>query len=201
MVGKLLGGESKETRPLLTQSRDRYLQYTKKLEAGRFMNGIRVVRTLILDRVKCSPTSLNQCPVGMESLKGRRGVGMLKIKLINYLSKKKNKVKKRTDFCDICAAGEKMVKKYEAARRNEDTSLVQILKLRSAVNEFQVHKKLALEQGRKFKYLISKLSVVISTGNHKYQTSASALYGHHGIHVKEYPKDKGGDAKRHRSVS
>ncbi|PVV01671.1 hypothetical protein BB560_003901, partial [Smittium megazygosporum] len=67
MVGKLLGGESKETRPLLAQSRDRYSPYMKELETGRFMNGIRVVRTLILDRIN-----------------------MLKIKLINYLSKKKN---------------------------------------------------------------------------------------------------------------
>ncbi|PVU98320.1 hypothetical protein BB560_005690 [Smittium megazygosporum] len=50
MVGKLLGGESKETRSLLAQSRDRYSPYMKELETGRFMNGIRVVRTLILDR-------------------------------------------------------------------------------------------------------------------------------------------------------
>ncbi|PVV02168.1 hypothetical protein BB560_003395, partial [Smittium megazygosporum] len=64
MVGKLLGGESKETRSLLAQSRDRYSPYMKELETGRFMNGIRVVRTLILDRIKCSPTPLNQCPVG-----------------------------------------------------------------------------------------------------------------------------------------
>ncbi|PVV00457.1 hypothetical protein BB560_005159, partial [Smittium megazygosporum] len=63
MVGKLLGGESKETRSLLAQSRDRYSPYMKELETGRFMNGIRVVRTLILDRIKCSPTPLNQCPV------------------------------------------------------------------------------------------------------------------------------------------
>ncbi|PVV00340.1 hypothetical protein BB560_005284, partial [Smittium megazygosporum] len=75
MVGKLLGGESKETRSLLAQSRDRYSPYMKELETGRFMNGIRVVRTLILDRIKCSPTLLNQCPVGRESLEGRRGVG------------------------------------------------------------------------------------------------------------------------------
>ncbi|PVV02156.1 hypothetical protein BB560_003396, partial [Smittium megazygosporum] len=52
MVGKLLGGESKETRSLLAQSRDRYSPYMKELETGRFMNGIRVVRTLILDRIK-----------------------------------------------------------------------------------------------------------------------------------------------------
>ncbi|PVU91683.1 hypothetical protein BB560_006108, partial [Smittium megazygosporum] len=51
MVGKLLGGESKETRSLLAQSRDRYSPYMKELETGRFMNGIRVVRTLILDRI------------------------------------------------------------------------------------------------------------------------------------------------------
>ncbi|PVU99474.1 hypothetical protein BB560_005493, partial [Smittium megazygosporum] len=42
MVGKLLGGESKETRSLLAQSRDRYSPYMKELETGRFMNGIRV---------------------------------------------------------------------------------------------------------------------------------------------------------------
>ncbi|PVV02563.1 hypothetical protein BB560_002980, partial [Smittium megazygosporum] len=41
-------------------SRDRYSPYMKELETGRFMNGIRVVRTLILDRIKCSPTPLNQ---------------------------------------------------------------------------------------------------------------------------------------------
>ncbi|PVV02654.1 hypothetical protein BB560_002888, partial [Smittium megazygosporum] len=52
MVGKLLGEESKETRSLLAQSRDRYSPYMKELETGRFMNGIRVVRTLILDRIK-----------------------------------------------------------------------------------------------------------------------------------------------------
>ncbi|PVV02520.1 hypothetical protein BB560_003023 [Smittium megazygosporum] len=52
MVGKLLGGESKETRSLLAQSRGRYSTYMKELETGRFMNGIRVVRTLILDRIK-----------------------------------------------------------------------------------------------------------------------------------------------------
>ncbi|PVU84801.1 hypothetical protein BB560_007261 [Smittium megazygosporum] len=40
MVGKLFGGESKETKSLLTQSRDRYLPYMKELETGRFMNGI-----------------------------------------------------------------------------------------------------------------------------------------------------------------
>ncbi|PVV01649.1 hypothetical protein BB560_003922, partial [Smittium megazygosporum] len=63
MVDKLLGGESKETRSLLAQSRDRYSPYMKEIETGRFMNGIRVVRTLILDRVECSPTPLNQYPV------------------------------------------------------------------------------------------------------------------------------------------
>ncbi|PVV01494.1 hypothetical protein BB560_004079, partial [Smittium megazygosporum] len=45
--------------------------YMKELETGQFMNGIRVVRTLILDRIKCSPAPLNQCPVGMESLEGQ----------------------------------------------------------------------------------------------------------------------------------
>ncbi|PVV02111.1 hypothetical protein BB560_003445, partial [Smittium megazygosporum] len=54
--------ESKETRSPLAQSRDRYSPYMKELETGRFMNGIRVVRTLILDRIKCPPTPLNQCP-------------------------------------------------------------------------------------------------------------------------------------------
>ncbi|PVV01590.1 hypothetical protein BB560_003986, partial [Smittium megazygosporum] len=71
MVGKLLGGESKETRSLLAQSRDRYSPYMKELETGRFMNGIHVVRTLIIDRIKCSPTPLNQCPVDTMYLKLR----------------------------------------------------------------------------------------------------------------------------------
>ncbi|PVU88023.1 hypothetical protein BB560_006409 [Smittium megazygosporum] len=64
-------GGSKETRSLLAQSRDRYSPYIKELETGRFMNGIRVVRTLILDKIKCSPTPLNRCPVDMEFLEGR----------------------------------------------------------------------------------------------------------------------------------
>ncbi|PVV01889.1 hypothetical protein BB560_003679, partial [Smittium megazygosporum] len=55
MVGKLLGGSLKKP--------GRYSPYMKELETGRFMNCIRVVRTLILDRIKCSPTPLNQCPV------------------------------------------------------------------------------------------------------------------------------------------
>ncbi|PVU85635.1 hypothetical protein BB560_006957, partial [Smittium megazygosporum] len=62
MVGKLLGGESKETRSLLAQSRDRYSPYMKELETGRFMNGIRVVRTLILDRYNSADVSLLLIP-------------------------------------------------------------------------------------------------------------------------------------------
>ncbi|PVV00469.1 hypothetical protein BB560_005147 [Smittium megazygosporum] len=66
---------AQKTRSLLAQSRDRYSPYMKELETCRFMNGVRVVRTLILDRIKCLPTPLNQCPVGMESIEGPRGVG------------------------------------------------------------------------------------------------------------------------------
>ncbi|PVU85957.1 hypothetical protein BB560_000551, partial [Smittium megazygosporum] len=62
MVGKLLGGGS-------LKKSGRYLPYMKDLETGRFMNGIRVVRTLILDRIKCPPTPLNQCPVDRNKLK------------------------------------------------------------------------------------------------------------------------------------
>ncbi|PVV02293.1 hypothetical protein BB560_003253, partial [Smittium megazygosporum] len=45
VVGKLLGEESKKTRSLLAQNRDRYSPYMKELKTGRFMNGIRVFRT------------------------------------------------------------------------------------------------------------------------------------------------------------
>ncbi|PVU89463.1 hypothetical protein BB561_005339, partial [Smittium simulii] len=38
------------------------------LETAKFMDGIPVARTLILDGIKCSPTPLNRFPEGMESL-------------------------------------------------------------------------------------------------------------------------------------
>ncbi|PVU86387.1 hypothetical protein BB561_006722, partial [Smittium simulii] len=40
-----------------------------ELETAKFMDGIRVARTLILDGIKCSPTPLNQCPSAPTSLK------------------------------------------------------------------------------------------------------------------------------------
>ncbi|PVV01013.1 hypothetical protein BB560_004586, partial [Smittium megazygosporum] len=78
MVGKLLGGESKETRSLLAQSRDRYSPYMKELETGRFMNGIRVVRTLILDRINTTDPSAAKpdgFAIGSISKRDRSGSG------------------------------------------------------------------------------------------------------------------------------
>ncbi|PVU93980.1 hypothetical protein BB561_002911 [Smittium simulii] len=45
-----------------------------ELETAKFMNVIHVARVLIVDNIKCSPTSLNQCQVGMEALLSRSKV-------------------------------------------------------------------------------------------------------------------------------
>ncbi|PVZ96956.1 hypothetical protein BB558_007110 [Smittium angustum] len=68
------------------------------------------------------------------------------------------KPQKRTDVCNICAAGEKIKKKYDMAKGNENASLEQIMQLRIATEEFEVHKQLALEQRRNFKEQIARLS-------------------------------------------
>ncbi|PVU95758.1 hypothetical protein BB561_001601 [Smittium simulii] len=75
LVGKLLGGESKKSLLQLRKEKESNVPLSMELETAKFMDGIRVARTLILDGIKCSPTPLNRCPVGMESLEGRRGVG------------------------------------------------------------------------------------------------------------------------------
>ncbi|PVU85097.1 hypothetical protein BB560_007147, partial [Smittium megazygosporum] len=82
---------------LLAQSRDRYSPYMKELETGRFMNGIRVVRTLILDRIKCSPTPLNQCPVDRDitnklSFKKKKRNGTAKALQHRYTVNDKTKI-------------------------------------------------------------------------------------------------------------
>ncbi|PVU97839.1 hypothetical protein BB561_000282 [Smittium simulii] len=64
LLSKLLEGGKKESNMPLSM----------ELETAKFMDGIHVARTLILDGIKCSPTPLNQCPVRMESLEGRKGV-------------------------------------------------------------------------------------------------------------------------------
>ncbi|PVU94005.1 hypothetical protein BB561_002853, partial [Smittium simulii] len=39
-----------------------------ELETVKFMNGIHVTQALIFNNIKCSPTSLNQCLLGMEAI-------------------------------------------------------------------------------------------------------------------------------------
>ncbi|PVV05000.1 hypothetical protein BB560_000481 [Smittium megazygosporum] len=69
----------------------------------------------------------------------------MKLSLSKFYSlcpKNFKKAEERTEYCNIRAAGEKMAKKYEAARRNQNSSLQQISRLRSTVYESQLHKKL-----------------------------------------------------------
>ncbi|PVU97092.1 hypothetical protein BB560_005763, partial [Smittium megazygosporum] len=67
------------------------------------------------------------------------------------------KLQKRTDACNVCDAREK-IKKYDAAKGNENASLEQIMRLRIATEKFQVHKRLALGQRKNFKSQITGLS-------------------------------------------
>ncbi|PVV01020.1 hypothetical protein BB560_004579 [Smittium megazygosporum] len=68
------------------------------------------------------------------------------------------KPQKRTDVCNICAAGEKIKKKYDTTKANENASLEQTMRLRVATEEFEVHKQLTLEQRKNFKNQIAGLS-------------------------------------------
>ncbi|PVU94225.1 hypothetical protein BB561_002727 [Smittium simulii] len=78
LVGKLLGWESKKTLLQLQKEKKPNMPPSMELETAKFMDGIRVARTLILDRIKCLPTPLNRCPVGMEFfLKEFRYLGFL----------------------------------------------------------------------------------------------------------------------------
>ncbi|PVV01677.1 hypothetical protein BB560_003895 [Smittium megazygosporum] len=52
----------------------------------------------------------------------------------------------------------KIKKNYDTAKANENASLEQIMRLRVATEEFEVHKRLALEQRKNFKNQISGLS-------------------------------------------
>ncbi|OMJ21066.1 hypothetical protein AYI70_g3700 [Smittium culicis] len=61
LVGKLLGGESKKS---LIQLRAGAADQIYELETAKFLNGIRVPRTLILQSISDSPAPLNQCPLG-----------------------------------------------------------------------------------------------------------------------------------------
>ncbi|OMJ20447.1 hypothetical protein AYI70_g4112 [Smittium culicis] len=59
LVGKLLGGEAKQS---LSQLRAGTADQNFELETAKFLNGIRVPRTLILQSISDSPAPLNQCP-------------------------------------------------------------------------------------------------------------------------------------------
>ncbi|PVU92850.1 hypothetical protein BB561_003576 [Smittium simulii] len=63
LVGKLLGGESKKSLLQLRKEKKPNMLPSMELETAKFMDGIRVARTLILDGIKCSPTPLNRCPL------------------------------------------------------------------------------------------------------------------------------------------
>ncbi|OMJ19598.1 hypothetical protein AYI69_g6563, partial [Smittium culicis] len=88
LVGKLLGGESKQS---LSQLRAGTADQNFELETAKFLNGIRVPRTLILQSISDSPAPLNQCPVGMELLERRRGFFVYFKNLFNKLSETKKK--------------------------------------------------------------------------------------------------------------
>ncbi|OMJ25316.1 hypothetical protein AYI69_g4340 [Smittium culicis] len=60
LVGKLLGGESKKS---LSQLRAGAADQIYELETGKFLNGIRVARSLILESINALPAPLNQCLV------------------------------------------------------------------------------------------------------------------------------------------
>ncbi|PVU84493.1 hypothetical protein BB560_002590 [Smittium megazygosporum] len=231
MVGKLLGGESKETRSLLAQSRDRYSPYMKELETGRFMNGIRVVRTLILDRIKSrqgKPIRKALVRSYMESAelpllenirkihsacKSRPGISSSVLALVfqvytieqlkdfgfefssnQHAPTSKTKVSDETkakvsdilyEFSnsssstislgtagngyqeiryltkpkrDIYYVLKEKNPGIQLSLRNENASLEQIMRLRVATEEFQVHRRLALEQRKNFKNQIAGLS-------------------------------------------
>ncbi|PVV02680.1 hypothetical protein BB560_002866 [Smittium megazygosporum] len=78
-------------------------------------------------------------------------------KSYNLCPKNLKKAEKQTDVCHISAAGEKMLKKYEAARRNKDSNPKQISRLKSAVDEYREHKNLLLEQRKTFQDQMSGL--------------------------------------------
>lgn len=71
-VGKLLGGESKQS---FSQLRAGMAYQIIELATAKFLDGIRATRSLILKGINESPAPLNQCPVGMELLERRSGVG------------------------------------------------------------------------------------------------------------------------------
>ncbi|OMJ16906.1 hypothetical protein AYI70_g6298 [Smittium culicis] len=49
-----------------------------ELETAKFLDGIRVARSLILESISDLPAPLNQYPVGMDLLERRSGVGLTK---------------------------------------------------------------------------------------------------------------------------
>ncbi|PVU94020.1 hypothetical protein BB561_002886 [Smittium simulii] len=48
--------------------KDTNITLSIELETAKFMNGIHVVRALIVKKIKCLPISLSRCPVGMKAI-------------------------------------------------------------------------------------------------------------------------------------
>ncbi|OMJ17837.1 hypothetical protein AYI70_g5693 [Smittium culicis] len=62
---------SNEVRQLRAGAADQIYE----LETAKFLGGIRVARSLILESISDLPASLNQLPVGIELLERWRGAG------------------------------------------------------------------------------------------------------------------------------
>ncbi|PVU90502.1 hypothetical protein BB561_004841 [Smittium simulii] len=66
LVGNLFVGESKKSLLQLQKKKESNVPLSIGLETAKFMDGICVAQTLILNGIKCSITPLSRCPVGME---------------------------------------------------------------------------------------------------------------------------------------
>ncbi|PVU96561.1 hypothetical protein BB560_005800, partial [Smittium megazygosporum] len=99
-------------------------------------------------------------------------------KFYSLCSKNYRKSQKRTDVCNICATGEK-IKKYDMTKGNKNASLEQIMQLRIATEEFEVHKRIALEQRKNFKNQIAGLSgkslIIIADFKKKFKISGGKI--------------------------
>ncbi|OMJ13434.1 hypothetical protein AYI70_g8497 [Smittium culicis] len=71
LVGKLLGGVYKQS---LGQLHADATDQIYELETANFLDGIRVVRSLIIDRINYYPAVLNRFHMGMELLVRWKGV-------------------------------------------------------------------------------------------------------------------------------
>ncbi|PVU89784.1 hypothetical protein BB560_006271, partial [Smittium megazygosporum] len=112
----------------------------------------------LVDYERHSPTSNTKVSDETKAKEKHPEIQLSLSKFYSLCPNNYRKPQKRTDVCNICAAGEKIKKKYDMAKGNENASLEQIMQLRMATEEFEVHKQLALEQRRNFKEQIARLS-------------------------------------------